>query len=77
MFMQSLKPRDVVLSTDEKARIIAIIAEGMSIANHSQLLSWLQGKVRQFLPHDIMISAWGDFANWNLKLDTISAMPGA
>ena len=75
--MQQCRPNNVVLTTAEKEQILGIIAEGMPIMSHSQLLAWLQGEVQQFLPHDIMISAWGDFANWNLKLDVISAMPGA
>lgn len=34
------------------------------------------GEVQQFLPHEIFISAWGNFANWDLRLDVISALPG-
>jgi transcriptional regulator EpsA len=76
--MQALEPHENVgLTTDEKLRILSIITDGMPIASHSQLFNWLQGPVQQFLPHDIMISAWGDFASWNLKLDVISAVPGA
>jgi len=75
--MEPAKPRNVVLTTEEKEQIISIIADGMPINTHSQLFAWLQGPVQQFLPHDIMISAWGDFSNWNLKLDVISAVPGA
>jgi transcriptional regulator EpsA len=75
--MQLLNQHDPVLSTEEKARILAIITDGMPIASHSELLSWLQGGLQQFLPHDVLISAWGDFTAWRLRLDVISPLPGA
>jgi transcriptional regulator EpsA len=40
------------------------------------LLIWLQGDMQRYLPHDILIVAWGDFAKGRLRHDVISAIPG-
>lgn len=64
------------LTVDEGERLLRIIAESQLITRHVQLFLWLQGEIQHFLPHQILISAWGDFANWNLKLDVISGLPG-
>src|SRR5205085_6579376 len=32
--------------------------------------------VQRLLPHEILLSAWGDFSTWNLKLDLVSGLPG-
>ena len=75
--MNAFNPQDVVLSTEEKGRLLAIISHSLPITRHSELFAWLQGEVQTFLPHDIMFSAWGDFAAWNLRFDVSSAIPGA
>jgi transcriptional regulator EpsA len=39
-------------------------------------LLWLSGELQQFLPHNILLAAWGDFASRKLTLDVVSAVPG-
>jgi len=56
--------------------LLRIIAGSLHVRRHYQLFLWLQGEVQRFLPHQILISAWGDFENWNLKLDIVSGLPG-
>ncbi|MGA8005638.1 MAG: XrtB/PEP-CTERM-associated transcriptional regulator EpsA [Burkholderiales bacterium] len=64
------------LSAEETARYVRIVSQSQAIRRHVDLFAWLMGEVQQFLPHEIFISAWGSFANWDLRLDVISALPG-
>ena len=49
--------------------------QSLTIARHVDLFLWLQGGVRQCLPHDVMIAAWGDFAARQLHYDVVSSIP--
>jgi len=64
------------LSEEEAARFLRIVADALPITRHYQLFLWLNGELQQFVPHQILISAWGDFAKWDLKLDLVSRLPG-
>ena len=64
------------LSTDDGRRFLRIVAGAFLIQRHYQLFRWLSGEIQEFLPHQVLISAWGDFAKWELSLDVVSAMPG-
>lgn len=37
---------------------------------------WLQGDMQDYLPHDIMITAWGNFQSQEIQFDIISSMVG-
>ena len=63
-------------TADESARFVRIVAECGGIRRHYDIYRWLRGEVQHFLPHDILLSAWGDFASWQLKLDLTSGLPG-
>ena len=63
-------------TAEESARFLRIVAECGRIRRHYDIYRWLGGEVQHFLPHDILLSAWGDFASWELKLDLTSALPG-
>ena len=63
-------------TADESARFLRIVAECGGIRRHYDIYRWLRGEVQHFLPHDILLSAWGDFASWDLKLDLTSGLPG-
>ena len=77
-----VKPADKVpvksfqFSAEESARFLRIVAECGRIRGHYDLYRWLSGEVQHFLPHEILLSAWGDFASWDLKLDLTSGLPG-
>lgn len=64
------------LTAEETARYVRLIWQSQTIRRHVDLFAWLMGDVRQFLPHDVFLSAWGDFTKWELRLDVISALPG-
>jgi transcriptional regulator EpsA len=64
------------LSKDESARFLSVAAASSAINTHYDLSAWLNGGLQHFLPHRILICAWGDFARWDIKLDVISSLPG-
>ena len=43
---------------------------------HFDLLKWLQGEMQHYLPHEIMLVAWGDFSSDAIRYDIVSALPG-
>jgi transcriptional regulator EpsA len=68
---------DFQLTAEETEKLLRIFAESLRVRRHYQLFTWLQGELQHFLPHQILISAWGDFPSRNLKLDIVSGLPGA
>lgn len=64
------------LTTNEGERLLRIISQTWRIKCHYELFQLLQGEVQHFIPHQILVSAWGDFRGLNLELDVISAIPG-
>ena len=62
-------------TAEETARYLRIVSQAQAIKRHVDLFAWLRGEVQEFLPHDVFVSAWGDFVNWDLKLDVISPLP--
>jgi transcriptional regulator EpsA len=65
----------VELSAGEAASYLRIAAEAVSIKRHYDLYLWLNGELQQLLPHEILISAWGDFTAWQPRLDVVSSLP--
>jgi transcriptional regulator EpsA len=68
--------RKFQFTAEESVRFLRIVSECGRIRRHYDIYRWLRGEVQHFLPHDILLSAWGDFANWDLKLDLASGLPG-
>jgi transcriptional regulator EpsA len=64
------------LSSDHLQRYFRIIQEGLAVRRHSDLLKWLQGEIQHYLPHEIMVAAWGDFGANSTYYDIVSALPG-
>ena len=79
-WLDSWKPRlqENALSLDplDGARFIRILSESRLIGRQSELLAWLKGAVQQFLPHQILVAAWGDFARWKVNCEVVSDLPG-
>jgi transcriptional regulator EpsA len=59
------------LDAYDGARFVRILFESRLIRRHAELLRWLR-EVQQFLPHQILIAAWGDFQRWNIKCEVVS-----
>jgi len=64
------------LSVEDLGRYSGLVREAIGIRRHFELLRWLQGDVQVFLPHEIMIAAWGDFGLGLIRHDIVSALPG-
>jgi len=67
---------NTALNSVEKTQFIELLQESLGLRNHCEFLLWSQGNMQQFLPHDIMIAAWGDFSMGLIHFDVISAIPG-
>lgn len=54
-----------------------LISDAVEIKTHAEFLVWAQGSLQEFLPHDLMIAAWGDFVLGIVYYDIISTIHGA
>lgn len=57
-------------------QFVELLHESLKVRSHFEFLLWSQGNLQQFLPHDIMIAAWGDFSLGLVYFDIVSAIPG-
>src|SRR5919106_5538196 len=74
--MVGSQPKAFQLTADESVRFMRIVAECGRIRRHYDIYRWLGGEVQHFLPHEILLSAWGDFDSFDVKLNLTSAIPG-
>jgi transcriptional regulator EpsA len=51
-----------------------VVAHSGRVRSHLDMLHWLQGDMQQYLAHDIMVAAWGDFQQGHIHHDIISAV---
>src|SRR5690348_16094917 len=63
-------------SPDHLQRYFRIIQEGIAVRQHFDLLKWLQGEIQHYLPHEIMLAAWGDLRSSSPNYDIVSPLPG-
>jgi len=63
------------LDPQEGARFISVLAQSRLVRRYGELLGWLR-QVQEFLPHQILLGAWGDFQRWNVKSEMVSHLPG-
>jgi transcriptional regulator EpsA len=54
-----------------------LMSESLQIRTHIDFMDWAQGTVQEFLPHDLLIAAWGDFELGIIYYDIFSLIPGA
>ena len=67
---------DLNFTADDSARFLRLVSEGARVRRHFDVYQWLSGDVQRFLPHDILICAWGEFTHGSLHLDVTSGLPG-
>jgi transcriptional regulator EpsA len=53
-------------------QVFNVIQKSFSVNKHIDFFNWLQGSVREVLPHDILVAAWGDFETGQLNFDVSS-----
>ena len=61
---------------EDLVRYYALISQVFEVRRHIDLMRWLQGDVQRYLPHDILVAAWGDFHLGLVHYDIVSSMPG-
>lgn len=64
------------LSQQELNTFFKVIQDSLSVNRHEELFHWLSDEVQVFVPHDILIAAWGDFSLGLVHLDVVSRLPG-
>jgi transcriptional regulator EpsA len=65
------------LMDDDRDKFLEIIERASQIKSHLELFQLLQSESIQYcIPHQILISAWGDFDGPHLQHDIVSALPG-
>ncbi|MDR7376911.1 transcriptional regulator EpsA [Rhodoferax ferrireducens] len=64
------------LSFDELQHFHRVISSSVDVRNHADMRVWLQGDMQRYLPHDILIVAWGQFAKGQVQHDVISPVTG-
>lgn len=64
------------LSNDDRDRCLKVLAEIADIRTHLDLFRWLHGGLQHFLPHDVLIAAWGNFPRGQLRYDIVSPLRG-
>jgi transcriptional regulator EpsA len=64
------------LTLSELQHLLHAVDESLGVSSHLELFNWLQQGVRPFIPHDIVIAAWGDFSLGLVRYDLVSALPG-
>ena len=62
------------LSTAHVGRYTRIIQEWLTVRRHYDLFMWLQGEIQHYLPHEIMVAAWGNFSSNFICHDIVSAL---
>jgi transcriptional regulator EpsA len=65
-----------LLTDGELRQYSNLVRDSIVIRRHVDLLRWLQGDLQRFIPHEIMIAAWGDFGMGLIHYDIISLLPG-
>jgi transcriptional regulator EpsA len=63
-------------TAEESTQFGRLVSECARIRRHYDIYRWLGTEVQHFLPHDILLTAWGDFGSGELKLDLASGLPG-
>lgn len=54
--------------------LLSVISSSNYIEKHVDFYKWMQIGVRRFIPHDLVIAAWGEFNTCTLKYDVASAI---
>lgn len=53
-----------------------VVTNSVEVRSHRDVLVWLQGDMQRYLPHEILIAAWGNFDTGAVHHDIISALDG-
>lgn len=68
-------PLHTQLDDVQKMQFFNLVHESLRVRSNFEFMLWSQGSLQQFMPHDIMIAAWGDFSLGLIDFDIISPIP--
>lgn len=49
-----------------------VVRESLRVSSQFEFFTWLRGEIQHFLPHEILIAGWGDFAGGRIHYDIVS-----
>ncbi|MCD6076944.1 MAG: hypothetical protein K0R89_882 [Ramlibacter sp.] len=55
--------------------LLALLGSALTAKSQADWSRWLQADIQEFLPHDILIAAWGDFKSGTIGYDVITQSP--
>ena len=64
------------LSSEDLSCYNRTVIQSVKVRSHFDVLIWLRGEMQRYLPHDILLAAWGDFRSGALSLDILSELAG-
>lgn len=64
------------LSQHQMTRFLKVVQDSLTISRHQDLFNWLHDDIQHFIPHDILLTAWGDFSLGLVHLDIVSYFSG-
>lgn len=53
-----------------------VLQQSLVVRTHYDLFNWLQNGVQRYIPHDLVVVAWGDFSLGLLSFDAVSPLQG-
>jgi transcriptional regulator EpsA len=69
-------PSSSLWSRDDLERYQRTLSHSVQLRSHLEILIWLQGDMQRYLPHDILIAAWGNFRTGHVQHDMVSMVSG-
>jgi transcriptional regulator EpsA len=57
-------------------QLLGAFSSAKSITRHVEFYRWLQNEICDFIPHQVLLTAWGDFENGDISYDVASVSPG-
>jgi transcriptional regulator EpsA len=64
------------LSIDDLGPMLQVVQRSLGVRSHGDLFHWLQEDLQRFIPHDVVIAAWGDFSMGLICFDVVSPIDG-
>jgi transcriptional regulator EpsA len=64
------------LTIEELQNFHQAVTHSLDVRSHFDTLVWLQGDMQNYLPHEIMLGAWGNFDSGLVHYDIISLTTG-
>lgn len=49
------------LAIEHANTLLSVVQASCSVRSRAALTTWLQGEIQQFIPHEVVMVAWGDF----------------